>query len=831
MTQLPFKGLTDGEVLVRRSSFGSNRIGMSEPDGFLYAIREVATEPLFILLVVTSLIYFVVGEIREGLIMVFALLFVSGISLYQERRSKNAVNSLKKLTSPKARVIRNGKLDEIDTDDIVVDDIFYIEDGNQVPADGIILSHHDLSADESILTGESLPVFKQAEGTLNRIFRGTHIVSGSAYVRTTATGAGTELGKIGLSLEEINRTITPLQKQIRRFTAKMVIFGILAFLVVCFLTWVETREILASLLKGLTLAMSVLPEEIPVAFSTFMALGAYHLYRKGIITKAPSTVEILGGATVICADKTGTLTQNKMELAFVYDYPSDESFDFAAGDIRYSNVLETAMWASEPEPFDRMEVTLHNIYARHSDTDERDVAQMIHEYPLSGKPPIMTHVYSHPFKGRFLACKGGVETILLQSFLPSAERELLLALTSSLASKGYRVLGVASAPFPVNGLPSDQSALVFDFKGLVAFYDPPKENIHHTVSAFYDAGIQVKMITGDYSETAVAIAAMSGLREPTRYLEGKDIMEKTDEELKPLVESVNVFSRMFPDAKTRIVEILKNNGEIVAMTGDGVNDGPALKSAHIGIAMGEGGSEVARNAASLILMDDDLKWMVYAISLGRRIYENLKKAFRYIISIHIPVLLIVSVPVVLGWDYINLFTPVHVIFLELIMGPTCSIVFENEPIEHNSMNRPPRKYNDELFSVRELAISIIQGLFITAVCLGAGYYYMTAGAGEPFTRTVVYTTLIFANIFLTLVNRSFVMSVIRTMQYQNRLMVIILTVTLLLLVLSVYLRPVREIFGFEMLSPVVMGLCALLACVSVAWLEIYKWYVRRQATH
>lgn len=829
MASLPFKGLSDHEVTVNRKNYGSNILGIREQSGFIYAFKEVVMEPLFILLLFTSLIYFGVGKTQEGLIMVLALLFVSGISLYQERRSRNAVNSLKKLTSPRSRAIRNGSWTEVETDDLVMDDIFYISDGNLIPADGIIQMQHDLSVDESILTGESFAVMKQQEGENNRVFRGTNVVSGSAYVKVTAVGTKSELGKIGLSLESISREKTPLQKQITIFTTRMVVFGVAAFLVVCVMTFVETREILESLLKGLTLAMSVLPEEIPVAFSTFMALGAYHLYRKGIITKAPSMVETLGGATVICTDKTGTLTQNRMELALIYDYARDTIYDCTEENANFIEVLEIAMWASEPEPFDKMEVSLHDMYGKYTLYDEREDAVMVAEYPLDGKPPIMTHAFRVPSRGIIVAAKGGVETILHQCSLPSDHNELIMCQVFSLASQGYRVLGVASALWPEGRkFPDTQSEFVFEFQGLVAFYDPPKTNIRETVGAFYNAGIQVKMITGDYAQTASAIAAMCGIQDPDRQIEGVDIMNKTDEELRPLVGKVNIFSRMFPEAKMRVIELLKSNGEVVAMTGDGVNDGPALKSAHIGIAMGVAGSEVARNAASLVIMDDDLKWMVYAIGLGRRIYENLKKAFRYIISIHIPVLLIVSVPVVLTWKYINLFTPVHVIFLELIMGPTCSIVFENEPIERNSMMRPPRKSNEELFSLREMTVSIIQGLVITLACLGAGYYVMTSGASEAYTRTVIYVTLIFANIFLTLVNRSFVFSALETIRYRNPLMAVILVITLVILFVSVYFEPSRRIFGFEVLSQGVMGCCALLAFVSVAWLEIYKWVERRQ---
>ncbi len=826
MENIHFDGLKGQEVLENRKRFGTNQLKISDKNSLWHTLSEIIFEPLFILLVCTALIYFGLGETQEGIIIICALFFVSGISLFQEHRSRNAVESLKKIASSKVKVFRDGALVEILTEEIVMEDIIYLEDGNIIPADAEVIYHHDLAVDESILTGESLPVYKSQNGENAKIFRGCHLVSGACAAKVFAVGLETSIGKIGLSMEQIVPEKTPLQLQIRNFTGKMVVFGTLAFLVVCVMNYTKTQLIIDSLLKGLTLAMSVLPEEIPVAFSTFMALGAYHLFKKGLITKVPSTVETLGAATVICTDKTGTLTRNMMHLSAIYDFKLAKLYDYTSEPFNATEVLEWAMWASEPEPYDKMEITIHQVYKQVCEKDERESATMIAEYPLSGQPPFMTHVYSHETKGRIIAVKGGVEAVLKQSTLTEADKMVVLSQMNALASKGFRVLGVGRGILDSPDLPEKQTGFEYDFIGLISFYDPPKDNTHKTLASFYKAGINVKMITGDHAHTAVAIAKQIKMNNPDVCLDGAELMAMSMPEVREKIKGVNVFTRMFPEAKLRVIEALKLNGEIVAMTGDGVNDGPALKAAHIGVAMGNSGSEVAKNAASLILMDDDLKWMVDAVALGRRIYENLKKAIRYIISIHIPVMLIVSLPVLFSWRFTDIFTPVHVVFLELIMGPTCSIVFENEPIEKNSMSKTPRKKSDSLFSLKELTISILQGLIITLFCLGIGYYYMVMDYEDTFIRTMIYSILIFSNIFLTLVNRSFYYSVFTTFRYKNKLMIAVLLISLSFLVGSIYITPIRQIFGFSAISLSHFFMTAGLALCAVAWIEVYKFVMR-----
>ena len=827
-TNQPF-GLNDEEVLFNRNKYGINKRKSKNTNRFLQSLADVVLEPLFIILVLTSFIYFLLGEFSEGIIMLVALSFVSGISLFQENRSRNAVAALNKLSSPHAKVIRNGKIIQIDPEEIVVNDLITVEDGDLVPADGVIIKLNDLSVNESILTGESLAVFKETNSGNNLIFQGTQVMSGSCIALVTAIANETAIGKIGQTLEQIDSSKTPLQLQIKSFIRSMVSVGVIAFLIVWAINYYISLNVLQSLLRGLTLAMSILPEEIPVAFSTFMALGAYHLYKKKVIARSPHTVEALGAATVICVDKTGTITENKMQLVKIYEFKSDKYLDYSNTPAEFNEVINYAMWASETNPFDAMEKSIHEVYARSTPLDERKSYTMFREYPLSGKPPIITHVLKNIEGDHIIACKGSLEGILRQCSLDSNKNEDVLEKARNLSSKGYRILGVSKSNIALDELADEQEDLKFDFLGLLAFYDPPKQNMAQILGQFYDAGIQVKMITGDQTETSLAIADQINFKKGTGVLTGTQIMGMQKSELNKKVEDVHLYTRMYPEAKLRVIEALKANEEVVAMTGDGVNDAPALKAAHIGIAMGLRGSEVAKSAASLILMDDDLIHMTDAVALGRRIYENLKKAIQYIISIHIPIILIVTLPLILFWRFHDIFSPIHVIILELIMGPTCSIIYENEPMEANYMKKPPRKMTATFFSLKELYLSIIQGLVITGACLGIGYYYMIGNNSEEMVRTTIYSTLIFSNLFLTLVNRSFYYSIFTTIKYKNRLIPLILSISLLILFSSIYFQPVQQLFRFEALSLFDLFNCFIVAFIGVIWIEVYKVHKRKIA--
>jgi len=823
-----YNGLTETQVNANRLKHGRNTVLTAKSNVFLITLKEIVIQPMFILLTCAALLYFLTGQSQEAIIMLVAIVFVTGISIYQENKSRSAINALKKLSTPKAKVIRDGHTIKIPSDEIVIDDMIVVEDGNLVPADAQVIEIHDFTVDESILTGESLPVSKNLTPPENIIFQGTMIMTGSCVAKVIAIGSETAFGQIGQSLQEIEVTKTPLQQQIKNFVTRMAWTGVAAFLVVWGINYYLSKSILQGLMHGLTMAMSVLPEEIPVAFSTFMALGAYQLYKRKVIARSPHTVETLGAATVICTDKTGTITENRMTLSAIYDFTTNKTYDYTKESFQFNTVLEYAMWSSEIEPFDNMEKSIHQAYTSTVTADKRPDYALIHEYPLSGNPPIMTHVFNDHKTNSIIAVKGSVEGVLKQCKLTANQIEEIQNKTREFASKGYRVLGVGRSNADIQKLPHSQHDFEFEFLGLVAFYDPPKKNIQYVLEQFYNAGLKVKLITGDFAETVVALANQIHFRNGLTVLTGSEVMKMDKQELRQKVNSVNIFARMFPDAKLKVIEALKANGEVVAMTGDGVNDGPALKAAHIGIAMGLRGSEIAKQAASLVLMDDDLIHMVEAVALGRRIYENLKKAIQYIISIHIPIILIITIPLLLSWKFADFFLPIHVIFLELIMGPTCSIVFAREPIESDSMQKTPRKMTSSFFSLSELTLSIIQGMAITIACLGLGYYFMLTHHNEAEVRTVIYTTLIFSNIFLTLVNRSFHYSIFTTLKYKNTLLPIIIFASLSVFFLIIYYQPVRNIFQFVELRMEDLMLCAASAFAGVMWVELYKLVKRKR---
>lgn len=821
-----FTGLRDAEVSVNRLKFGDNTLGEEERSPFFGVLKGILREPMFLLLVFACLVYFLLQQFQEGFALLIALFLVSGISIFQELRSRNAVGALRRLSAAKAKVIREGIIREIPAEDIVKGDFLLIREGELVAADGLLRQANDLFLNESILTGESFPVHKNGLGH-EYAYKGTLVSSGSAVVEVTAVGKETQFGKIGLRLASINIPKTPLQQQIASFIRNMAIAGVIAFGLVFLMHFIRSADLIAALLAALTLAMSILPEEIPVAFSTFQALGAFRLLREKIIVKHPQYVETLGSATVICADKTGTITQNLMQVALVYDSRAKQSFSPDTISEIPEELVGYAMWASEADPFDPMEKAIHEFYSNSTLSDERTGATQIHEYPLSGIPPFMTHIFLTGKGEKIIASKGAPESILQHSKLSDGEKNEILSKAKAFASEGYRVLGVGKGIWHEMQWPVSQEEFSFEFLGLIAFQDPPKENIMQTLNAFKNAGIDFKMITGDYPETALAVAKKIGIDHGMKVLTGHQVMQAEESYLQQACRETSIFARMFPEAKLRVIDALKKQGGVVAMTGDGVNDAPALKASHIGIAMGLRGSEAARGAASLILLDDDLGHMVQAIAQGRKIYDNLKKAIRYIISIHIPIILIVVLPLLLGWSFTSVFSPVHVIFLELIMGPTCSIIYENEPMEAGAMTRPPRALRSTFLTMTQLIGSIFQGLGITLGCLGLGFYFIHMQSDESLIRTMIFVTLLISNIFLTWVNRSFQFSILTTLRYRNPSVVWITAVSILLITAILLTPYLRDLFDITLISSGQVMVCLLVAAISTLWVEVVKLFRRR----
>ena len=817
------KGLTESEVAASRKKYGYNRLEAVKKESWVDLLLNILKEPMLILLICVSFIYVLTGDYGEALFMFAAIVGVTAISFYQDNRSKKALEELEKLNEPLSKVIRDSKIIEIPTFEIAVGDLCITEEGKLINADGRIVHSNDFSVNESSLTGESFSVFKDSRSEDNRVYSGTITVSGLAVFEVGSIGKETKVGRIGQSILGIKTEASPLQIQIRNFVKGMAVIGIIIFLAVCIFSFVKTGDFVTSLLSGLTLAMSVLPEEIPVAFTTFMALGAWKLMREGIIIKRSSIVETLGSVSVICTDKTGTITENSMQLKHLYDYRSDRIYGEAEfGTTTLHELIDYAMWSSEPVPFDPMEITLHKIYEQNRKPDQRKDYQLFHEYPLEGKPPMMTHLFENEQKHQIIAAKGAPEAIISVSSLSEEEKNNIRRLIKNFGEQGYRVLGVARSQFEGNDFPDKQQSFKFDFLGLSIFYDPPKKGINEVFKHIYDAGIQVKVITGDNADTTRAIASQAGIENSAPAINGSEITTSSEEDLLKLSEKATLFTRMFPEAKLEVVKALKKQGHVVAMLGDGVNDGPALKAAHIGVAMGNKGTEIAKSAAALVIINDDLDKLVTGIAAGRRIYANIKKAVQYIISIHIPIILTVSLPLFLGWVFPHIFTPVHVIFLELVMGPTCSIVYENEPMEKNAMQRPPRALTETFLNWKELMVSIIQGLVITAGILWLYQYSVGLGNDEPKTRSLVFSTLIFANILLSLVNRSFYYSIFESFKNRNFLLAGISILVLVLLFVILYVKPVSGFFSVTPLAAKELGMTLMVAAISVLWFEVYK---------
>lgn len=814
-------GLSQDQIPLLQQQYGKNIFEASKQFRLFRVLKDILLEPMFLLLVIASCLYFILGDKNEGIMMAIAIIIVTTISIYQEVKSSLALKSLQQYTEPRITVIRGGKEEIIMTEELVPGDVLLLAEGMKVPADAVIITSNDLAINESIITGESLPVEKNNAERKNKLYQGSTINSGKCTARVTETGKNTVLGKIGKSVSEYHASKTLLQAHVNRFVNRFALFGFAAFLVIFIINYYHYGAFVTSLLFALTLAMSVIPEEIPVAFSSFMALGAYKMSKLGIISRQPQVIENLGAVTTLCLDKTGTLTENRMVLKSIYNYEGDVLIDISDNSfLKNDEVLFYGTLASEAAPFDPMEKAILEANRKYNKDISLTGFQMAYEYPLEGRPPMMTHIYKKE-ETYTAAAKGAAERIMKICNLDSRNREKIQQQLIKLANNGYRVIAVCKALQPDHHFPKSQEEFAWNFVGLLALYDPPKKNITAVLKKISAAKIKLKILTGDYPETAMNIAGLAGIENYHKAVSGEDIMNMDDDQLKETIEQCNVFARMFPDAKVKVVNALKQHGEIVAMTGDGVNDGPALKLADVGIAMGNKGTETARIASDLVLTDDNLERIATAIGEGRKIFSNLMKALRYIISIHIPIILTASLPVILGWKYPNIFTPVHVIFLELIMGPTCSIFFEREPVEKNLMLLPPRNRAIRLFSVDELLVSIVQGLIITAGVLTLYFVFMQRHSiGE--TRTIVFTTIISANVFLTFADRSFTENIFQTIRYKNNLAAVVVIISSLFLA-SLHLVPaVRNLFQLAQVTLSEFMLCLAVAFVSVMWFEMYK---------
>lgn len=836
------KGLSSAEAAEKISTEGYNELPESKKHGIFDIIVEVVKEPMFILLVASGLIYFVLGDMIEGIMLMSFVFVIIGITVYQEQKTERALEALRNLSSPRALVIRDGEQKRIAGREVVTGDMLILVEGDRIPADGVFISSNNVSVDESLLTGESVPVRKiQWTQGVNAerpggddqpfIYSGTLVVQGQGLAEVRSTGARTEMGKIGCVLQTVEREETRLKGEILRIVRSIAIVGLILCTIIVVVYGMSRGNWIEGLLAGITLAMAILPEEFPVVLTIFLALGAWRISKKNVLTRQVPAIETLGSATVLCVDKTGTLTENRMTVQSFFAKGQlclhDATGKNPVAEICHE-LAEFAILACKKDPFDPMEKAL--IQLREGDFGKTEHIHagwdLIVEYPLSPELLAMSNVWQSPGGNDYIiATKGAPEAIADLCHFDETKQQALAVDINTMAAEGLRVLGVAKASFIRPELPGGQHDFTFTFIGLVGFADPVRPQVADAVKECYTAGIRVVMITGDYPLTAKNIARQIGLNDTDNCITGTELDAMSEEELRKRITSVSIFARVVPEQKLRIVNSLKAAGEVVAMTGDGVNDAPALKSADIGIAMGGRGTDVAREASSLVLLDDNFASIVSAMRLGRRIFDNLKKAMAYIFSIHVPIAGMSLIPVLFNMPLVLL--PVHIVFLELIIDPACSIVFESEKEERNVMNRPPRHKEEGLFTKKTLALSLLQGFVVLAVVLVVYVNALGRGFGEVEVRTLTFTTIVIANLCLILTNRSWSETVITTVRTPNKAMAWVFAGTLICLILVLFIPVLQALFRFGRVPFADLLVCAVAGAGSVIWFEYYKYFDKK----
>jgi Ca2+-transporting ATPase len=807
---------------------------------------DVLLEPMFLLLVSAGTIYLLLGDTNDALMLLGFVCVVMGITIYQEYRTERVLEALRDLTSPRAMVVREGIAQRIAGREVVRGDILLLAEGDRVPADAILIECRNFSADESLLTGESVAVRKVAGQShqcrdidpshrsavppggddLPYIYSGTLVVQGRGMARVLATGSRSEIGKIGKALHEVEIVSSPLQKEINRLVRWLAVIGATICLVLVLIYGITRGDWLHGMLAGITLAMTLLPEEYPVVLTVFLAMGAWRISRHQILTRRMPTVEALGSATVLCVDKTGTLTLNRMTVQQLS--VDGETFAIDPTNTQlpesFHELLEFAVLSSETNPYDPMEKAIHEL-ANHFLSNTEHLHQdwlHKHDYTMTPEQLALSRVWKARDRDEYVvAGKGAPEAVADLCHLDAAQLAALDAQINTLAAQGMRVLGVARASYKGREWPDIQHDFDFEFIGLIGLADPLRPTVTAARRECETAGIRVVMITGDYPATAAAIAQQIGLnRGSGGIITGPELNQMDDVTLCERIRHSNIFARMVPQQKLRLVNALKANGEVVAMTGDGVNDAPALKAAHIGIAMGGRGTDVAREAAALVLLDDDFASIVHAIRMGRSIFDNMRKAMAYIFAVHIPIIGLSLTPMLLGWPII--FAPVHIVFLEMIINPACSIAFEAEPAESNVMRRPPRNPHEYLFGKHTLLLSLSQGIVVMLATLAVLAYALHSGASDEAARTLTFTTMVIGNLGLILVNRSWQHTIFTILRSRNRALWWVTGGAVGFLILALTLPFLREVFHFSAISPVQFALCVIAGLGSVLWFEVFK---------
>ncbi len=836
------KGLGAAEVEAKLKAGGYNELPSQKPRHFGAVLAGVLREPMLFLLFAAGAVYFFLGDIGDSLMLSAFVVFIIGITFYQERKTERALAALRDLSSPRALVIRDGVQKRIAGREVVAGDIIVLREGDRVPADAVVLEAVNLSADESLLTGESLAVSKSAwDGKSNIdnqklegddslfVYSGTLITRGHGLARVAAIGLDMRMGAIGKSLQSIKEGETLLKKETGRLAG---IFGIIG-LVLCVLAsvfyFLLEGDALAGILYGLTIGMSMLPEEFPVVTMIFLALGAWRISKRKVITRNTAAIESLGAVEVLCSDKTGTITLNQMRLKQIAfggktidlgDYDGDGAPELPED---FKKLLETAMLASQSDPFDPLEKEIKKIgqtflFSRNA---SRESWKLVKEYPFSGNLLAISHVWETGHNDYFaVAAKGAPESIAELCDFSEADKIELEKQMTPLLESGLRLIAVAAAEVSKDQM-AGKEPRDFDFKflGLLGFLDPVRQTVPEAVAECYRAGVRVCVITGDYPATAQHAVRAIGLKNSQEFLTGADLAKLSRLELKEKIKSVNVFARILPEQKMLLVNAFKENGNVIAMTGDGVNDAPALKAANVGIAMGQRGTDVARESADLVLLDDNFSSIVAGIRLGRAVFDNLKKAIAYIFAVHIPIAGMSFLPVALGLPVA--FFPAHIAFLELVIDPACSVAFEAEPEEKNIMRRPPRKLKEPLFGKSAAWKSFLQGLGVFLAVFLVFIFAVNAGLAEEYSRAMSFAAIVFGNLGLIAANLESG-NPLKAFTNGNKPFKLIFASALIMLALVLYVPALREVFHFAPLALNHLALSLAAGILGALCLEPFK---------
>lgn len=822
------QGLKQSEVDHFHTQFGFNEISDKGKRTILRILVHVIKEPMFSLLLLAALVYVVIGSLEDATLLGIFIALSIGITVYQENKSEKAIQALKDLSSPRALVIRDGEIKRIAGKDVVIGDLLILEEGDRISADAKLLRSNDLLVDESLLTGESDSVEKKM-GDL--IFSGSLVVRGGGTATVQSIGTHTELGKIGKSLLEIEDPNSPLQNEIKALIKRFSILGISLSILVCLTYGFLYNQWLDGVLSGISLTMALLPEEFTLVLMVFMALGVWRISRQHVLTRKTSVIETLGSITVLCVDKTGTLTLNRMSLQAIASPQQILYFsDSATLDQQSKEILSYSILASEVEPYDPMEKAFtESAITFHQDHHVRyKEYQIAHEYSFTPDLPAMAHVWRHTKNPEdcLIAMKGSPEVVMSLCHLSESQKLIITKQIHEMASQGLRLLGVAKCSYrKTNGQwPQALHDISFEWLGLVGLKDPLRKEVPASIQQCHEAGIRVLMITGDHALTAKAIAQQAGI-ESDRILSGNEIDSLSDDALRDSLDTVQVFVRIKPAQKLRLVQALQAKNEIVGMTGDGVNDAPALKAAHVGISMGQRGTDVAREASSLVLLNDDFSSIVNAIRQGRQIHDNLQKAIVYVVAGHVPIAGAILIPLLFGLP--PLLYPIHILFLEMIIDPSCAIVFEAETPESNLMKQPPRDSNKKIFSLNNFLIGALQGFGLLAIVMAVYFLLIWNDHPQIYANTVAFGILVLGNLMLVVVSRSRCNSIFKILKNPNPSQYWIMGIAISLFVGFTFLAFFKERFRFTELSIEMVGLILSAVLIGILWFELVKATFRR----